>query len=367
MTTIKEVIQHLERIAPPYYQESYDNSGLIVGDSGAAVTGVIVALDCIEAVVQEAIDKQCNLIVAHHPIVFKGLKRFNGRTYVERTVMMAIKHDIAIYAIHTNLDNMYYQGVNAKIAEVLGLQNTKILAPKSQVLRSLVTFVPSDKAQMVREALFVAGAGNIGNYDQCSFNAIGFGTFRANDKANPYVGKIGEQHQEAESRVEVMFEAHLETAVLQALRSAHPYEEIAYYLYQIENAHQHIGSGMIGTLEKPVAALDFLKTIKKTMQCGVVRYTAFDKDKKISKVAVCGGSGGFLLNDAIRQGADIFITADYKYHEFFDADGRIIIADIGHYESEQYTIPLIFEIISKKFINFAVHLTETKTNPINYL
>jgi dinuclear metal center YbgI/SA1388 family protein len=367
MIKIKEIIQHLETIAPPIYQEGYDNSGLIVGDANAEATGVLVSLDCIESIVDEAIEKGCNLIVAHHPIVFKGLKRFNGRNYVERTVMKAIKHDIAIYAIHTNLDNMYYHGVNTKIAEVLGLKNTKILAPKSQVLRSLVTFAPAEHAEKIREALFAAGAGQIGNYDQCSFNAIGFGTFRANEKANPFVGEQGVQHREAESRIEVIFPLHAEAKVMSALRASHPYEEIAYYLFAIENANQEIGSGMIGELEKPMQMLDFLKLVKKTMHCGAIRYTALPEGKKVSKVAVCGGAGGFLLGKAIGQGADVFVTADYKYHEFFDADGKIVIADIGHFESEQYTISLISDIISKKFITFAVYLTEVNTNPINYL
>jgi dinuclear metal center YbgI/SA1388 family protein len=367
MPKIKEIIQILEKIAPPIYQEGYDNSGLIVGDSNLESTGIIISLDCIESIVDEAITKNCNLIIAHHPIVFKGLKRFNGRNYVERTVMKAIKHDIAIYAIHTNLDNMYYQGVNSKIAEVLGLKNTKILAPKSQILRSLVTFAPAEHAEKIREQLFEAGAGTIGNYDQCSFNAIGFGTFRANDKANPFVGEKGAQHREAESRIEVIYPIHAENKVMTALKASHPYEEIAYYQYQVENIHQEIGSGMIGELEKPINAMDFLKFVKKTMQCGSIRYTNLPENKKISKVAVCGGAGGFLLNQAKSNGADIFITSDYKYHEFFDADGQIIIADIGHFESEQYTISLLFDIISKNFLNFAVHLTEVNTNPVNYL
>lgn len=367
MPTIKDIIRILEEIAPPTYQEGYDNSGLIVGEATTEVSGIVFSLDCIEAVVDEAIAKKSNLIVCHHPIVFKGLKKLNGKNYVERTILKAIKNDVAIYAIHTNLDNMYHQGVNSKICAMLGVKNTKILAPKTQILRSLVTFAPADDAEKIRAALFEAGAGKIGKYDQCSFNAIGFGTFRANDGANPHVGNIGEQHKEAETRIEVIYPIHVEHAVMNALRASHPYEEIAYYIYSLENQHKEIGSGMIGELEKPIGMLDFLKQVKKSMQCGVIRYTYFDKEQKVKKVAVCGGAGGFLLNDAIRQGADIFITADYKYHEFFDADGKIVIADIGHFESEQYTISLLFDIISKKYPNFALNLTETNTNPVNYL
>ncbi|MFZ4544387.1 MAG: Nif3-like dinuclear metal center hexameric protein [Saprospiraceae bacterium] len=367
MPLIKEIIQSLENIAPPIYQESYDNSGLLVGNPGNEVTAVLISLDCLEKTVDEAIEKSCNLIVAHHPIVFKGLKRFNGKNYVERTIMKAIKHDIAIYAIHTNLDNMYFQGVNAKIAEMLHLKNTKILAPKKQILRNLVTFVPNDKADLVRAALFQAGAGRIGNYDQCSFNVEGTGTFRANEQANPYVGIAGVQHRENETRVEVVFPMDKERELMQALCSSHPYEEVAYYIYSLENQHQEIGSGMIGNVESAMDMKDFLQFVKQQMKCAVVKYTDFQEGKKVRKVALCGGSGSFLLNDAIAQGADVYISADFKYHEYFDADDKIVIADIGHFESEQYTISLISDIISKNFLNFAVYLTERNTNPVNYL
>lgn len=365
-TTIKDLTQYLERIAPAAYQESYDNSGLIVGDPNTIISGVLICLDSTEAIVDEAIAKGANLIVAHHPIVFKGLKRFNGRNYVERVVMKAIKHDIAIYAIHTNLDSVLYEGVNTRIAEMLGLENTKILAPKAQILRQLVTFVPSENAENVRKALFGAGAGAIGNYDECSFNLIGFGTFRANDKAKPFIGDANVQHREAETRIEVVFQNHQQSAIMAALKLAHPYEEVAYYISQLENTQAEIGAGMIGTLPKPMAAAAFLKQLKSTMKAGVVRHTALG-DKPISKVAVCGGAGGFLLNDAIAQGADLFVTADYKYHEFFDADGKIIIADIGHFESEQYTISLLFDVLSKKYSTFALYCTEVNTNPVHYI
>ncbi|MEY4903976.1 MAG: hypothetical protein RLZZ292_1791 [Bacteroidota bacterium] len=367
MTSIKEVIQHLERIAPPSYQENYDNSGLIVGDMTTAVTGVLVCLDSTEAIVAEAIEKGCNLIIAHHPIVFKGLKRLNGKNYVERTILKAIKNDIAIYAIHTNLDNQLYQGVNTKIGELLDIKNPKILVPKTQTLMKLTTFVPVPQTEAVLTALFDAGAGEVGNnYEHCSFRSLGVGSFKPKDGANPFIGAVGKEEQVVEHRIEVIFERHLEGKVLTALHQAHPYEEILYYLHLLENTNQLVGSGMIGTLDAPMEEKAFLKQLKKTMKAGVVRYTNL-QNKPISRVAWCGGSGGFLLNAAIAQNADVFITADYKYHEFFDADNRIIIADIGHFESEQYTIELIFDIISKKFSNFAVNLTQVNTNPVNYL
>lgn len=348
---IKDVTNFLETIAPAAYQESYDNAGLIVGNPNAEVTGVLTCLDSTEAVVQEAIETGCNLIVAHHPIVFKGLKRFNGKNYVERTVMAAIKNDIAIYAIHTNLDNMYHQGVNAKIAEKLGLQNTRILAPKAG-LKKLYTFVPATHSEIVRQALFAAGAGSGDGFDGISYASLGVGTF-------------GEGNG-AQMKLEVVFPAVVQGKVLNALKKSHPAKNYVYDIVSIENKNLEVGSGMIGELKKEMEAEDFLIFLKETMQAGVVKYTA-PTGKKIKTVAVCGGSGGFLLKNAIGQKADIFITSDYKYHEFFDADGRIIIADIGHYESEQYTIQLLHDIISKKFVNFAARLTTINTNPVKYL
>lgn len=348
---IKQILKHLETIAPPAYQESYDNAGLIVGNPAAECTGVICCLDSTEAVVEEAIEKGCNLIVAHHPIVFKGLKRFNGRNYVERTVMSAIKNDIAIYAIHTNLDNMYRQGVNTKISEMLGLENIRILAPKGG-LRKLYTFVPASHVEIVRSALFAAGAGESGEITDISYATLGVGTI---DGGNG-----------AQMKLEVVFPAVRQGSVLSALRQSHPAENYVYDIVNIENKNSIVGSGMIGDLPKGMDEAAFLKFLKKTMKAGAVRHTNL-LGKEVKTVAVCGGAGGFLLRKAIGQGADVFVTADYKYHEFFDADGQIIIADIGHYESEQFTIELLRDIISEKFPNFAVRLTEVNTNPVKYI
>ena len=366
ITTIREVIRTLEQVAPPVYQESYDNSGLIVGDANTVITGVLISLDVTEDVVNEAITLGANLIVAHHPIVFKGLKKFNGKNYVERTVMMAIKQDIAIYAIHTNLDNMLQNGVNTRIAAMLGLQDCRVLAPKAQTLSKLTTFVPTDQKQRVLDALYAAGAGQIGAYKDCSFSSQGIGTFRPTGDAQPNIGALNQYEEVAETRIEVLLPNYLVHTAIQALRTAHPYEEIAYYVNALENANQEVGSGMIGTLAAPMREMDFLQQLKTTMKCGVVRHTKLF-DRPIQRVAVCGGSGSFLLKDAIAQGADAFVTADYKYHEFFDAENYIIIADIGHFESEQYTISLIFDILSKKYRNFALYCTNVNTNPVYYL
>ncbi|MFI5150834.1 MAG: Nif3-like dinuclear metal center hexameric protein [Bacteroidia bacterium] len=362
---IKDLLRHLEQFAPLSYQESYDNSGLLCGDREAELSGALICLDSTEDVLEEAIRKKCNLVIAHHPIVFSGLKKITGRTYVERVMIKAIKHDIAIYAIHTNLDNVW-NGVNARICKVLGLINGQILVPVKHSLRKLVTFVPQASSDQLRAALNEAGAGQIGEYDSCSFYSAGTGTFRASDKANPFVGKKGELHREAEDRMEVIFPAHKQESIVRALRYAHPYEMPAFDIYVLENENIEVGSGMLAEFDKELSEVDFLNLVKDRMKASCVRHTAL-KGRKIRKVALCGGAGSFLLNDAIRAGADAFITADFKYHQFFDPDGKILLGDIGHFESEQFTKELLFEVIREKFPTFAVHLSEIYTNPVNYL
>lgn len=362
---LKELIRFLEQLAPPALQESYDNAGLLTGDAEAEVTKAILSLDCTEEVIEEAIREKAQVVIAHHPIVFRGLKRFTGATYVERTILKAIRNDIAIYAIHTNLDHVP-AGVNAKICEKLGLEGREILAPKEGFLRKLVTFCPHAQAETVREALFRAGAGHIGNYDECSYNTEGYGTFRGGADTHPFAGTPGRQHREAETRLETVYPVYLERQVIEALVASHPYEEVAYDLYPLANAHQMTGAGMIGELKTETSLLTFLKQVKEKLHAGCIRYTRPVRDR-VKKIAVCGGAGGFLLQDAIRAGADVFVTADYKYHEFFDAGGKIVIADVGHFESEQFTGELLMEEISKQFPNFAALLTKVNTNPVNYL
>ncbi|CAM4193024.1 dinuclear metal center protein, YbgI/SA1388 family [Pedobacter westerhofensis] len=358
------LIKHLEEYAPLNYQEDYDNSGLLTGDLNQEITGALVALDCVEEIVDEAIDKGCNLIITHHPIVFKGLKKLTGKNYVERVVLKAIKNNIALYAIHTNLDSVH-NGVNGVICKRLGLKQPRILEPRSGLLKKLVTFCPTAQAGRVREALFAAGAGNIGGYSECSFNADGAGTFKAGPGTQPFAGEKGIQHQEAETRIETVFLIQNERKVLLALLENHPYEEVAYDIYPLENKLDSVGTGMIGWLEEEMEAAEFLALLKSRMNVTVIRHTR-PTGKKIKKVAVCGGSGSFLLGHAIAAGADAFVTADFKYHEFFDADGKLVIADIGHFESEQFTSDLLIDIIREKFPNFAIRLTEHNTNPINY-
>jgi dinuclear metal center YbgI/SA1388 family protein len=362
---VKDVTQYLESLAPRAYQESYDNAGLLTGEPAQEITSVLVTLDCTEDIVQEAIDRGANMIVAHHPIIFKGLKKLTGSNYVERTILKAVRHHIAIYAIHTNLDNVH-TGVNKKIGEKIGLTNLRVLVPKKDTLSKLVTFIPQAQADSVLQAMHEAGAGQIGNYQNCSFRVAGTGTFMPNEEANPHIGEAGKLESVQEVRAEVIFPTHAEGVILGALKKAHPYEEVAYYLTRLDNENQEVGSGMIGSLEQPLEPIEFLRRLKSNMNLSIVRHTRL-LDKKVKKVAICGGSGSFLLHQAISAGADFFVTADFKYHEFFDADGKITVADIGHYESEVFTKELIVGILKEKFPTFAVNFSTTDTNPVRYL
>jgi len=361
---IQDVVRQLEAWAPPAYQEDYDNSGLITGNGQWPVAGILTTLDCTEEVVREAIGSGCNLIVAHHPIVFRGLKSITGRTYVERAIIQAIKNDVAIYALHTNLDHVN-TGVNREIANRIGLINTRILAPRTDTLAKLVTFVPRSHEGQVVDALHQAGAGEIGNYEYCSFRVSGQGYFRPAKSAQPYIGRAGELEQVEEVRIEVMFPRHGKDKVLAALKKSHPYEEVAYYYQLVENTNQEVGAGLVGELPKPMEPKLFLQLLKDQMNTRIVRHTAFGQEP-ITRVAVCGGAGSFLVPRAIAEGAQVLVTADFKYHEFFDSEGKIAIADIGHYESEQFTKQLLAKVLREKFPTFAVNFSKIDTNPISY-
>ena len=362
---VKELVKYLEQLAPLSLQESYDNSRLQVGNSRKSIKSALITVDCTEDVVREAKRKRAGVILTHHPLIFGSLRSIAGNNYVERTLELAIKNDIAIYAIHTNLDNIY-SGVNSKICDKLGIREKNILRPKRGGLKKLYTFIPVDYAEKVKNALFKSGAGRIGEYSEASFSSEGFGTFLASDSTKPHVGKKGVRHTEREVKLETIFPDYLESQVLTALLNSHPYEEVAYDIVSLDNINQMVGSGMIGELRENVSEMEFLKKIKRVMKARGLRYTKL-LGKKISRIAVCGGAGSFLLQDAIDAGADLFLSSDFKYHQFFDADNKIVIADIGHYESEQFTKELIHDLIMKKFPRFALHLSETVTNPVKYL
>lgn len=365
MIKIVDIIRVLEAWAPPVLQESYDNVGLLTGNRSDRCTGVLCCLDVTEAVLDEALQKGCNLVVAHHPLIFRGIKKLSGETGVEKSLIKAIKSDLAIYAIHTNLDNVL-GGVNGKIASLLQLRSSRVLLPRENVLKKLVTYVPIQHTEPVRQALFDAGAGQIGKYSECSFSVEGEGTFKAGPEARPYVGSSDQRHHEKENRLEVLYPAYLERSLLEALRNTHPYEEVAYDLVPLDNAHQTLGAGLIGELAEPVGEPVFLSQLARTFRAGQVRHSPL-LGKPIRRVALCGGAGSFLIANALSAGADIFITADLKYHDFFLADGRMVLADIGHFESEQFTIELLADHLAEKFLNFAVLKTSINTNPVNYL
>jgi len=363
-TTLIEVVRYLDSLAPPLLQESYDNTGIQAGDPAQPVSSVLVTLDVTESVIDEAIASGSDLIVTHHPVIFGNLKRITGATSTERIMRKAIKNDISIVAFHTNLDNIA-PGVNAKIAGKIGLKNCTVLRPAKGLLRKLVTFIPARHLEEVSQAVFEAGAGQIGNYDSCSFNAEGTGTFRGNESTHPFAGIPGKFHTEPETRFETVFPVWTEKEVISALLKAHPYEEVAYDVYPLENSFSQVGAGLTGELDSPVDEHSFLNLLKERFHLQAIRHSPL-RNQPVTKVAVCGGAGSFLLPDAIAIKADVFVTSDVRYHQFFDAIGKTVLADIGHYESEQFTKELFYELLTKKFPTFAVRLSETITNPVNW-
>ena len=362
---VKDFTNYLEQLAPLTYQEEYDNSGLIIGDFNMEVNGVLITLDCNDKVLDEAINKKCNLLITHHPIIFKGLKKINNDSLTDKLVIKAIKNNIAIYSIHTNLDNVV-NGVNSEIAKRLKLKNCRVLSTKNEYLRQLVFYCPKENTTDLIEKLCSVGAGAIGNYNNCSFKSSGIGTFKPLENSNPYKGVKGKLYSSEEDRVELVFLKDKQNKIIQTLQENHPYEEIAYQIFILDNKIQSIGSGLVGELDEPVDSILFLKQLKKIMNLELVKHSHVTGDA-IKKIALCGGSGSFLIDEAIYSNADIFITSDIKYHQFFDIDNKIILADIGHYESEQFTKNLVYDYLTKKFTKFAILLSKVNTNPINYL
>jgi len=362
---IKDIVGCIEEFAPLSLQESWDNAGLLTGNLSSDVDAALIALDITEEVIDDAISHGEKLIIAHHPLIFSGIKKINGNNSIERSLIKAIKNDIAIYAAHTNID-VVKNGVSWKMAQKLGLEDVKALSAGKGLLKKLIVYVPTSHAELVRDALFMAGAGTIGNYGSCSFNSVGKGTFKGNESTNPFVGKVGEMHVEEEVKIETVFPTHLQGKVLKVLFEVHPYEEVAYDIFALENNHTSIGLGVVGNLVKEMTANDFLFMVKAIFKCPTLKY-AGDTNKKVKKIALCGGAGSSLTGEAIRAGADIFITGDLKYHQFFEAEDKIILVDIGHYESEQFTKELFYEIVTNKFSKFAIRLSDVQTNPVKYL
>jgi dinuclear metal center YbgI/SA1388 family protein len=364
MARIKDIAAAIEKLAPLSVQEDYDNAGLIIGDPEDEVKGCLICLDVSEEVISEAHKNDMNLIISHHPVIFGKLSKLTGQSATERIVMKAIKEGIAVYSAHTNLDNIE-SGVSQILGRKLGLIKMQVLRKSSGLLRKLVTFCPRDHADIVREAIFSAGAGHIGNYDQCSFNAEGMGSFRGDESTNPFTGEPGKLHFENEVRIETVFPAYLEKKIIHALIEAHPYEEVAYDIYKLENEFGKIGMGIIGELTNEMTENDFLQKLKDELKVPCIRHSKL-KGKMVRKVAVCGGSGSFLIADAILKGADFYITADIKYHQFQVPEGKMVIADVGHFESEQFTCQFLADYLEKNFTNFAVRISDTPVNPVNY-
>lgn len=362
---LAELSKYLDNAIPLSFQEEYDNAGLQVGDPEKEVSSALLALDVTEEVLKEAVRKECDLIISHHPLIFSAIKSITGRTYTERIIAKAIKNEIAIYSSHTNLDAASF-GVSRKMAEKLDLKNIKVLKPLKNRLMKLVTFIPVSYSEKVQKALFAAGAGVTGKYDECGFTVAGTGSFRAAPDANPFVGEPGKFHQENEIRFETVIFSHLKSHIIRALLAAHPYEEVAYDLYPIENDNIEEGFGCTGELASPADESDFLRRLSSIFGAAGIRYSDLT-GHKVTKVAICGGSGSSMIRDAINSGADVFITADIKYHKFFEADKRILLADIGHYESEKFTTEILYDLIIKKFPKFALRFSEANTNQINYL
>ena len=361
---LSDILSVLEEMAPLGYAEDFDNVGLLVGNPNQEIDGVLVCHDALESVIDEAISKKCNLVVCFHPILFSGIKKITGKNYVERAILKAIKNDIAIYAVHTALDN-HQKGVNKIFCDALGLKHSKVLIPKENYIQKLVTYTIPENVEKLRNALFDAGAGTIGNYEDCSFNSKGIGTYMGNENSNPEIGERFEFVENEEIKIEVTFEKHLEAKILKALFKNHVYEEVAYEIYELQNQHQNIGLGMIGELENEMNESNFLQFVKEKMQCESIRHSTF-LNKTIKKVAVLGGSGSFAIGQAKRLGANAFLTADLKYHQFYEAENQLLLADIGHYESERYTKNYIVDFLIKKIPNFAIILSEQNTNPVKY-
>tara|TARA_B100000575_G_C23124270_1_gene651114 strand:+ start:393 stop:1487 length:1095 start_codon:yes stop_codon:yes gene_type:complete len=361
---VQDIVEKLDELAPLAYAEDYDNIGLLIGDKKEKVKGILITLDVLPEVIDEAIENNCNLIVSFHPIIFNSLKKITGKTYVERVIQKAIKHDISIFAIHTALDNAF-EGVNSAVCNILNLKNKSILIPQSKTIKKLTTYVPSKDAKKVREALFKAGGGSIGNYENCSFNSNGIGTYKGNNNSNPYFGKPNKDENLEEIKIDIIYAKHLESSILSSLFDSHPYESVAYEIYTLENRNQFIGMGMIGDLEEKISENDFINFVKKTMKSDLIRHSKFI-NKPIKKVAVLAGSGSFAIESAKLAKADAFITSDLKYHDFFKAENELLLLDIGHYESEQYTKKVLEAYLKKKIPNFAILLSKINTNPVKY-
>lgn len=361
---VRDLTSVIENYAPLSLQESYDNAGLICGSLDNEVSSVLLCTDVTEAVIDEAIAGNFNLIISHHPLSIQPLKNLLPDNWIKRCLIRAIKNDLNIYAAHTNMDAVP-KGVSGKIADKLELTKREILKKEGK-LYSLTFYTPLREAEKVRQAVLDTGAGHIGNYSHCSFNSTGTGTFLSGKDSHPFCGEPSSLHHEEEIKTEITVPDYLLASAVKRLKEVHPYEEPVWNSVCIDNTNPLTGFGIIGELEQAVDTREFLERIKTIFHCGMIRHTALCKPQ-VKRIAVCGGSGAFLIRQAISAGADLYITGDIKYHDFFNTENRLILADIGHYESEQYTKEIFYELVTKKISKFAVQFSKVNTNPINYL
>lgn len=362
--TVGDFCLFLENNFPLELQEEYDNSGLQIGKYNNEIYGILISLDITEEVINEALEYGDNLILSHHPLIFSQIKKISDKNNLGKIIYKAIENNLAIYSAHTNVDNNF-NGINLYISKLLNLKNPEILVPASNYLFKLITFVPESNANKVREAILNEGAGFIGNYDMCSFNTQGTGTFRPLENTNPYLGETYQLNFVNEVRIETIVPKHLLNKVVTTLLANHPYEEVAYDIYPLNNKYSKAGSGIIAELEDYMETIDFFELVKKTFNLKTIKHSKLNK-KNIKRIAICGGSGAFLIKEAINKNVDLFLTGEIKYHQYFEAENKIILVEIGHYESENLIKDFFYDFLTKKLSKFAIHKSKIDTNPIKY-
>lgn len=361
---LKTLLAGLEQWVPFVWQENYDNAGLILGDPNQQIRKALVCFDVTPEVVDEAVRNEADLILSHHPAIFKGIKRINPASRLGYMLKQSLCHDIAWCALHTNLDNTL-SGVNSWLCEHLGLQEVRPLVPLQGIYGKLQVYVPEAYAEKLRQALAEAGCGAGTKYDTCSYTSRGEGRFRAGSQAHPFTGRIGELHCEAECKIECLYPLHKTRQVLDVLRTNHPYEEPAFDLLPLQNEAVEQGAGAIGILPETMQERELLDKLKELTGVHCIRHSGF-QGRRIKKIALCGGSGGSFIANACGQKADVYITGDLKYHDFTDTEPGTWLVDIGHFESEKFAMELIFRFIRKNFPNFAVSISEQAKNPVSF-
>ena len=365
---VGELIKQIEDWAPPGAAWEKDNVGLQVGSRGDKLKNILLCLELDEEVLKQAIKKKCNLIFTHHPLIFNPIKNLDfEKSKQARLIQHLIKQNISLYSAHTNLD-FTRDGVSFELAKSLKLKNVTFLEHEEANQFKVVIFLPAVNVDELSEALFSVGGGVIGNYENCSFRIAGEGTFKGNEDSNPVIGKKGNTEKVEEVRLELIVDSWNLGRIVNAIKKHHPYEEPAYDIYPLKNKNTNFGAGAIGELDKELSEKEFLNFVSKSLKIGKLKY-CIGSGKKIKKVAVCGGSGSELLSRAINSGADAFITADIKYHAYHDAEGKILLIDAGHYETEIGSLNIVKKRIEKILSGkdyIKVFKFSGSTNPVKF-